>query len=364
MHDLFISYARADIDRVRQLAARLTNEGWSVWWDQDIPIGHEGDVEIQEALAHTRAVLVVWTEASVGSRWVKTEAAEGLERGILFPVRLDEAVLPLEFRRIQTANLRGWPDGPGSDEQLEDILARLRQRLGGPAPSTVGARIANAPDAGYSISGIVANALTPTNSSTDTLPGVVLDLQELSSGDLVATSSTDPSGAFRFTGLAPGAYRIRAVSSVGAIVFRHWDADKRINNVAHVIVGETDAHVGRIDPSPRPSWDYERVKALNLGPADFVFLQTDCQIRGAVAVQGEPWAGAVVDLTRIGDQPQGRTSVVTDAAGRFVFTNLPEGIYKVALRAEGADRWPVVRIGYVRRDRSVADVAFEFTADR
>ena len=58
-------------------------------------------------------VIVVWSQHSVNSRWVKTEAAEGERRHMLIPVLLDEVRIPLEFRRIQAARLLDWHDtGP------------------------------------------------------------------------------------------------------------------------------------------------------------------------------------------------------------------------------------------------------------
>ena len=38
-------------------------------------------------LKATAAVLVVWTPVSVESRWVRGEAREGADRGVLVPVR-------------------------------------------------------------------------------------------------------------------------------------------------------------------------------------------------------------------------------------------------------------------------------------
>jgi formylglycine-generating enzyme required for sulfatase activity len=113
MSDIFLSYASADLPRVGVLIRALERHGWSVWWDQTIPLGRTFDQVIEEALDAARCVIVVWSQHSVNSDWVKTEAAEGARRRILVPVLLDEVRIPLEFRRIQTARLLGWHDtGP------------------------------------------------------------------------------------------------------------------------------------------------------------------------------------------------------------------------------------------------------------
>ena len=53
---------------------------------------------------------------SASSDWVKGEAAEGLRRKILVPVRIDSANVPLEFRRLQTVDLSDWKGCAGHPE--------------------------------------------------------------------------------------------------------------------------------------------------------------------------------------------------------------------------------------------------------
>ena len=125
MSDIFISYASEDKGRVQALARALERKGWSVWWDRRIPIGRSFDEVIEEALDATKAVVVVWTNASVKSQWVKNEAREGLRRRALFLVMiLEEVKIPLEFRDLQTAYLMDWqPDQEhlGFDQFIHDL---------------------------------------------------------------------------------------------------------------------------------------------------------------------------------------------------------------------------------------------------
>src|SRR5262245_26006322 len=103
MADIFISYARKDRARVRPLADALSAQGWSVWWDRQIPAGRTFDQVIAEALGSARCVVVVWSKESVASNWVREEAEEGRRREILIPVLFDNARPPLGFGRIQAA---------------------------------------------------------------------------------------------------------------------------------------------------------------------------------------------------------------------------------------------------------------------
>jgi hypothetical protein len=127
MADIFLSYARADRPRAERLAQALERTGWSVWWDREIPPGRSFDEVIEEALSLARCVIVLWSDASIRSEWVKTEASEAAQRRILVPVLADGARIPLEFRRIQAAAIADWRDLEGNEgwAQLCDAVAAL-----------------------------------------------------------------------------------------------------------------------------------------------------------------------------------------------------------------------------------------------
>ncbi len=108
MYDVFISYASSDIEKAKSLSGVFEKQGWRVWWDREIPPGRSFDEVIEEALDQSKSVVVLWSTASVSSHWVKSEASEGLERKILVPALIEEARVPLAFRRLQAARLAGW----------------------------------------------------------------------------------------------------------------------------------------------------------------------------------------------------------------------------------------------------------------
>ncbi|WIG56283.1 MAG: Adenylate cyclase [Rhodanobacteraceae bacterium] len=128
MADVFISYARADKARVAPLVAAIEARGWSVWWDPEISPGREFDDEIDTELQAAKAVLVVWTPTSVVSRWVRGEARDAAERGILVPVRFDQARLPIDVRAIHTTDLDDWHEDastPCVQECLHALAAMI-----------------------------------------------------------------------------------------------------------------------------------------------------------------------------------------------------------------------------------------------
>jgi hypothetical protein len=136
MSDIFISYARADREKAELLANAFSQKGWSVWWDREIPPGKSYDEVIENALSSARCVIVLWSKDSVSSRWVKTEAAEGVARGILVPALIENVPIPLEFKRIEAADLSDWR-GDTAHAEFEQLLRTIAGMVGGSAPELI-----------------------------------------------------------------------------------------------------------------------------------------------------------------------------------------------------------------------------------
>ena len=111
MASVFLSYDREDAERAGAIALALEKAGHSVWWDRHIKGGAQYNREIEQALKAADAVVVLWSERSVDSTWVRDEAVAGRDTGRLVPVRLDAAQPPLGFRQYQTIDLSGWKGG-------------------------------------------------------------------------------------------------------------------------------------------------------------------------------------------------------------------------------------------------------------
>ena len=128
MADVFLSYASADREKARKLGEILAGRGYTVWWDRTIPPGRMFDEIIQEALSVAKCVVVLWSTASVGSNWVKTEAAEAAGRNILVPVLIENVSLPIEFKRIQSANLSSW-NGDSEHPEFRNLVTSIKRLL-------------------------------------------------------------------------------------------------------------------------------------------------------------------------------------------------------------------------------------------
>jgi TolB-like protein/Tfp pilus assembly protein PilF len=129
MADVFVSYSRSDKARVAPIVAALEARGWSVWWDPAIVPGQQFDRMIADELERARAVLVVWTPESVESRWVRGEAREGADRGILVPVQLGPARLPIDFRAYHTTDL-GLSGDVDANPLFGEVVRALENLVG------------------------------------------------------------------------------------------------------------------------------------------------------------------------------------------------------------------------------------------
>ena len=134
MASVFLSYVREDADRARSLAALLERAGHSVWWDRRIKGGAQYSSEIEAALNAAEKVVVLWSAKSVGSAWVRDEAAAGRDTGRLIPVGLDGTAPPLGFRQFQTIDLSAWK-GRGAPANLDDLCDAIG---GDDAPTPAG----------------------------------------------------------------------------------------------------------------------------------------------------------------------------------------------------------------------------------
>ena len=108
MADVFLSYASADRARIAPLAEALAKAGFTLWWDRDIRPGIEFAETIEREIGAARAVVVVWSNASIRSHWVRDEATCARKEGKLIPLQIDAAEPPMGFRQIQAIDFRDW----------------------------------------------------------------------------------------------------------------------------------------------------------------------------------------------------------------------------------------------------------------
>jgi hypothetical protein len=105
MAQVFISYSKADAEPTIALARALEAAGISVWWDTSLlPDDPHFPETIRREITSASAAIVIWTPASVTSRWVYAEAKVADEQDKLIQLRtssLDQVGIPLPFNTGQ-----------------------------------------------------------------------------------------------------------------------------------------------------------------------------------------------------------------------------------------------------------------------
>ena len=129
MADVFVSYAREDRARAEQLARALQAEGLDVFWDTEIPPGQTWADYIEGKLAQCKALIVLWSEHSTKSQWVREEARMGRDKGILIPAMIDNSQAPFGFGEVQAANLATWR-GQGDHAEWRRFLDAVKRLAG------------------------------------------------------------------------------------------------------------------------------------------------------------------------------------------------------------------------------------------
>ena len=134
MADVFISYSKTDRQHAEALANDLKLHGYTVWWDTTLYGGEDFHDVILQALDDAKAAIVIWSESSVKSHWVRGEAQHAQSQQKLIPTKfakLRDTDIPLNFRALHTELLED-----------RDRILRAVERLAGKRAQSPAARIA------------------------------------------------------------------------------------------------------------------------------------------------------------------------------------------------------------------------------
>ena len=121
---VFLSYSSEDRPSAEVIVRVLEKAGFDVWWDSLISGGSVYSRTIEEALKSASVVVVLWSERSIASHWVRDEATHGRDHSCLVPVSLDGSEPPLGFRQFQVINLSKWR-GKAEAAELDAIVRAI-----------------------------------------------------------------------------------------------------------------------------------------------------------------------------------------------------------------------------------------------
>jgi TolB-like protein len=126
--DIFLSYNREDLAVARHFAKAFEGQGFKVWWDTTLRAGEAYDEVTEAALRSAKAVVVLWSQKSVASRWVRAEALLAYRNNTFVPCMIEPCERPIMFELTQTAELLGWK-GNTNDPRWKAFLQDVQMRV-------------------------------------------------------------------------------------------------------------------------------------------------------------------------------------------------------------------------------------------
>ena len=139
-YSCFISYSTGDQEFGDRLYADLQNKGVRCWFaPEDLKIGDPFRQRIDEAIRRHEKLLLILSEHSVRSDWVREEVEAALERErrekrpVLFSVRVDDVVMYTDEawaasirRQRHIGDFRNWKDHDAYKKAFERLLRDLK----------------------------------------------------------------------------------------------------------------------------------------------------------------------------------------------------------------------------------------------
>lgn len=139
-YSCFISYSTRNAEFVNRLYADLQVNGVRCWFaPEDLKIGDRFRQRIDDAIRLHDKLLIVLSENSVRSAWVREEVEACLEREnrenrlVLFPIRLDNAVMETTEawaasirRQRHMGDFHAWKDHDAYQNGLQRLMRNLK----------------------------------------------------------------------------------------------------------------------------------------------------------------------------------------------------------------------------------------------
>ena len=79
---IFVSYSHKNWGKVKPILMQLHEQGYRLWWDENIIIGDEWPATIQKHLQKAKCMLLYLSSEAVSSKWVKKEINVAIMREI------------------------------------------------------------------------------------------------------------------------------------------------------------------------------------------------------------------------------------------------------------------------------------------
>jgi hypothetical protein len=314
-----------------------------------------------------------------------TYAVGGLTEGQWIVTVLDtinpttgDTIFGVTGQRVDTVDLQVMPPGSTDIDIVNFVAFSGNNTIAGVVVNDRDADLTTL-DPGEALAGVTIQLYRNNTAAGITIPA----------DSLVATTTTNSSGAYTFGRLREGRYIIRAMNPGpgGELVLESFNADGSPDTLQVVTINTTPASgsnitVGSTTPVPLPRWDYDASTGLNTAPTNFTFLYRNTTARATVTTAaGVPVSGMLVTIRRCNvsagstSPPSGPSvctsyqtsfapiTMATNALGVVDFTNLLEGVYEVRPQPTTAAFSSTAPSSALYRLVGAGDVeAFTFTA--
>lgn len=134
-NEVCLLYSTEDKAVASKLENALNYYSIDIWNTQNIAIGNQIVAETEKTLKQAKFIIVLWSNKSVNSAFIKELASNAKEqRKKLIPVLIENVNVPSQFIDIQPASLIGW-NGDKESEQIvklwrliQDNVLKFRRR--------------------------------------------------------------------------------------------------------------------------------------------------------------------------------------------------------------------------------------------
>jgi hypothetical protein len=127
---IFVSYSWLDKQFVRRLVARLEKSGYLIWLDEkELAPGDRLSSKLAEAIEGSKVIIIVISENSITSNWLKFELELATRRMVeervrLIPVIKGDVTVPDQLKGLVYADFR-----PGSRAGYKKLLSAIEDEI-------------------------------------------------------------------------------------------------------------------------------------------------------------------------------------------------------------------------------------------
>ncbi len=296
-HDVFLSYASADIDIARRIRAALEDQQYSVWWDKGrILAGDDFLTGIFDAILGSRYFLIILTSNSARSNFVRAELSlakiGSIERAdvIVIPILYESCPIPPALRSIQFLDFTKSPR-EGLRQLIGTLHAHELRRKGEETPTGALAL----PTLGDEVDKLTSHineakdlyVATDVGGSKAYVSVMTSDGERLFDRKFTTQSQDDPSGLLSFlaTSIQDTIHGVHDTTEIPLATVK-----EKIKSFGIAFAGPTDSEHGVVrDASNFQIIDYPLADNLSrrLDLDRPVFVENDANL----GVLGEAWKG-------------------------------------------------------------------------